>query len=52
MEMLSGAEMVVRALEDDLIYYLPIRQYIAERIRAGEWPLWNRLTPRERELAI
>ncbi|NLU22479.1 MAG: YfhO family protein [Phycisphaerae bacterium] len=33
----------VSALEDDLIYYLPIRQYIAERIRAGEFPLWNPL---------
>ncbi|NLX15337.1 MAG: YfhO family protein [Phycisphaerales bacterium] len=29
------------ALEDDLLYYLPIRQYIGERIAAGEWPLWN-----------
>ena len=25
------------ALEDDLIYYLPVRQYIGERIAAGEW---------------
>ncbi|GMU20981.1 MAG: hypothetical protein AMXMBFR13_10770 [Phycisphaerae bacterium] len=33
----------VSALEDDLLYYLPIRQYIGERIRAGEWPLWNPL---------
>ena len=33
----------VSALEDDLIYYLPIRQYIGERIRAGELPLWNPL---------
>ncbi len=31
------------ALGDDLIYYLPIRQYIGERIRAGEFPLWNPL---------
>jgi hypothetical protein len=29
------------ALEDDLIYYLPTRQYIGERIRAGDWPAWN-----------
>src|SRR5689334_17820728 len=28
----------VSALEDDLIYYLPIRQYIGERIRVGEFP--------------
>lgn len=34
----------VSALEDDLIYYLPVRQYIGERIAAGEWPLWNPLT--------
>lgn len=32
------------ALEDDLIYYLPVRQYVGERIAAGEWPLWNPLT--------
>ncbi|MEP0843981.1 MAG: YfhO family protein [Phycisphaerae bacterium] len=31
----------VSALEDDLIYYLPIRDYIGQRVRAGEWPLWN-----------
>ncbi len=31
----------VSALEDDLIYYLPVRQYIGERITAGDWPLWN-----------
>jgi len=31
----------VSALEDDLIYYLPIRQYIGECIRIGEFPLWN-----------
>lgn len=31
------------ALEDDLIYYLPVRAYIGERIRAGEFPLWNPL---------
>ncbi len=29
------------ALEDDLIYYLPIRQYIGECLRSGELPLWN-----------
>lgn len=34
----------VSALEDDLIYYLPVRQYIGERIAAGEWPLWGPLT--------
>ncbi len=33
----------VSALEDDLLYYLPIRQYIGQRIAAGEWPLWNPL---------
>lgn len=33
----------VSALEDDLIYYLPVRQYIGERIRDGEFPLWNPL---------
>ena len=33
----------VSAIEDDLIYYLPIRQYIGERVRAGELPLWNPL---------
>jgi len=31
----------VSALEDDLIYYLPIRQYIGECLRSGELPLWN-----------
>lgn len=31
----------VSALEDDVLFYLPARQYIGERIRAGEWPLWN-----------
>ncbi|MBP7935355.1 MAG: YfhO family protein [Phycisphaerae bacterium] len=31
----------VSALEDDLLFYLPARQYIGERIRAGEWPVWN-----------
>lgn len=34
----------VGALADDLIYYLPVRQFIGERIRAGEFPLWNPLT--------
>jgi len=33
----------VSAIEDDLIYFLPIRQYIGERVRAGELPLWNPL---------
>ncbi len=33
----------VSALEDDLLYYFPIRQYIGQRIWAGEWPLWNPL---------
>lgn len=32
------------ALEDDLIYYLPIRQYIGEQIAAGHWPTWNPLS--------
>ncbi len=31
----------VSALEDDLLYYLPVRQYIGQRIAAGEWPVWN-----------
>jgi hypothetical protein len=31
----------VSALEDDLVYYLPIRAFIGESIRAGSWPLWN-----------
>ena len=31
------------ALEDDLLYYLPIRQYIGQRVAAGELPLWNPL---------
>ncbi|HSW44013.1 MAG TPA: hypothetical protein VLM89_00390, partial [Phycisphaerae bacterium] len=31
----------VSALEDDLIYYQPVRQYIGERLRAGELALWN-----------
>ncbi|UCD27474.1 MAG: YfhO family protein [Planctomycetota bacterium] len=31
------------AIEDDLIYYLPIRQYIGQQIRAGDFPLWNPL---------
>ena len=31
------------ALEDDLLYYLPIRAYIGERVAAGEFPLWNPL---------
>jgi len=34
----------VSALEDDLIYYLPVRHYIGEQIRAGNIPLWNPLT--------
>ncbi|MGQ9651515.1 MAG: YfhO family protein [Phycisphaerae bacterium] len=34
----------VSALEDDLIYYLPVRQYIGERIAGGDWPLWNPFT--------
>lgn len=33
----------VSALEDDLLYYLPIRQYIGERLADGEWPMWNTL---------
>jgi len=33
----------VSALEDDLLYYLPIRQYIGERIASDEWPTWNPL---------
>lgn len=33
----------VTAVGDDLIYYLPVRQYIGERIRDGELPLWNPL---------
>lgn len=33
----------VSALEDDLLYYLPVRQYIGERVAAGEWPAWNPL---------
>lgn len=33
----------VSALEDDLLYYLPMRQYIGERIAAGEMPFWNPL---------
>lgn len=42
---LSGAWRLggVSALEDDLLYYLPMRQYVGERIAAGEWPLWNPL---------
>ncbi|MBP7933501.1 MAG: hypothetical protein KA354_02525 [Phycisphaerae bacterium] len=31
----------VSAIEDDVLFYLPTRQYIGEQIRAGEWPLWN-----------
>lgn len=31
------------ALEDDLLYYLPIRQYIGQRVATGELPLWNPL---------
>jgi hypothetical protein len=31
-------------LEDGLLYYLPQRVWFAERIRAGEWPLWQRET--------
>ena len=33
----------VSALEDDLIYYLPVRAYIGERIASGDFPLWNPL---------
>lgn len=33
----------VSALEDDLLYYLPVRDYIGRCIRAGEWPTWNPL---------
>ncbi len=29
------------ALEDDLIYYLPVRAFIGQAVRGGEWPLWN-----------
>lgn len=31
----------VSALEDDVLYYLPIRAFIGDAIRHGEWPLWN-----------
>jgi len=31
----------VSALEDDLIYYLPVRQYIGQQIQDGVLPLWN-----------
>src|SRR3970040_2250033 len=43
--MLAGAWRLggASAIEDDILYYLPVRQYIGERIRAGEWPLWNPL---------
>ncbi len=33
----------VSALEDDLIYYLPVRQYIGQCLRAGHLPFWNPL---------
>lgn len=31
----------VSALEDDLIYYLPIRQFIGQQLAQGLLPLWN-----------
>lgn len=41
--MLAGAWRLggVSALEDDLIYYRPIRTFIGDSIRAGAWPFWN-----------
>ncbi|MBN1490699.1 MAG: YfhO family protein [Phycisphaerae bacterium] len=41
--MLAGAWRLggASALEDDLIYYLPVRAFIGEAIADGEWPLWN-----------
>jgi len=33
----------VSALEDDLIYYLPIRAYIGQQVASGDFPLWNPL---------
>jgi hypothetical protein len=32
----------VSAIGDDLIYYLPVRTYIGQSLRAGELPLWDR----------
>src|SRR4051794_6789645 len=31
----------VSALGDDLIYYLPVRAYVGERLKSAELPLWN-----------
>ncbi len=33
----------VSALEDDLLYYLPVREYIGRCLAAGTLPLWNPL---------
>ncbi len=33
----------VSALEDDLLYYLPVREYIGRCLAAGQPPLWNPL---------
>ncbi|MHC4442305.1 MAG: YfhO family protein [Planctomycetota bacterium] len=38
-------------LEDDLIYYLPIRQYIGQQIQSGLLPLWNPLNGMGKSIA-
>jgi len=41
----------VSALEDDLIYYLPVREYLGRCFKAGEWPFWNPFVGMGRSLA-
>jgi len=41
----------VSALEDDLIYYLPIRAFVGQTVHTGQWPLWNPLAGMGRSLA-
>lgn len=41
--MLAGAWRLggASAIEDDLIYYLPVRAFVGESVRNGQCPLWN-----------
>ncbi len=39
------------AIEDDLIYYLPIRTFVGQMMCAGQWPFWNPLVGMGRSLA-
>lgn len=41
----------VSALEDDLLYYMPVRQHIGERVADGDLPMWNPLVGMGRSIA-